>query len=221
MERNIAIASLMRVIQSSRAFNYIKSSKSPLKRKSKIRTDQPQTAAYEHVKINDNAPTQLSPPVEDSSATYEETKQELNEAIYGSNEVLLTAKTVFSLFPDTIVLDRAKLTITKRKSIGSADIVSLRIEDILNITASVGPLFGQVTITSRVLGAEPLIIPKLTRGDALRLKRIGQGYIMVLQREIDCNKIPTRELIGMLDKLGEDEHTGSAPVAAPVIILKK
>ena len=30
-----------------------------------------------------------------------------------------------------------------------------------------------------------------------------------------------RELIRMLAKLGEDEHTGAAPVATPVIIVKE
>src|SRR6478672_6144367 len=97
--------------------------------------------------------SQLSPPPSEPKKP-EETRQELQEAIAGSNDVLVTATTTLTLFPDTITVDRAKLTITRRTFLRTAEIMSMRVEDILNATATVGPIFGTVKIVSRVLNAE-------------------------------------------------------------------
>jgi hypothetical protein len=153
---------------------------------------------------------QASPPAaatEPHVATPEESKQELQEAIRGSNQVLASETTTLTLFPDTFTIDRAKLTVTKRWFFSSAEVMSMRIEDVLNVTATVGPLFGSVKIVSRVMNTEkPYTIGRFWRHDAERLKRITQGYVIALQRDIDCNSLPTAELSRMLEKLGQDDH---------------
>ncbi len=70
-----------------------------------------------------------------------EAKQELSEAIHASHEVLMSANTVFPFtpFPDTVTIDREKITITHRNFFMVSDAVSTRIDDILNVTANVGP----------------------------------------------------------------------------------
>lgn len=155
---------------------------------------------------------QLSPPAEQPEQRVmspEESKQELREAIRGSNQVLASATTTLSLFPDTLTIDRAKLTVTKRTFISTAEVMSIRVEDILNVTAAVGPFFGSIKIISRVMSPEkPYLLGRFWRSDAMRMKRIIQGYVIALQRHIDCNSLPTEELAHMLDKLGEDDHEG-------------
>ena len=149
---------------------------------------------------------QKSPPAEEQQSR-EESREELKQAIQGSNEVLVTATTAFPIFPDTLTLDRAKLTVTKRTFLRSAEVMSIRVEDILNVTATVGPLFGSVKVVSRVLTTgKPYTIGLFWRADAMRVKRIMQGYVIALQREIDCSALPTKELARMLDELGEDDH---------------
>lgn len=155
--------------------------------------------------------SQQSPPTVDEPkriTSPEESRKELKEAIEGSQEVLTTATTVFplELFPDTVTVDRAKLTVTKRRFVGVAEVMSMRIEDVLNVTSSVGPFFCTVTIVSRVFNSEPYTVGRFWRADAARLKRIIQGYVIALQRGIDCSSLSTRELSRMLDKLGEDDH---------------
>lgn len=155
--------------------------------------------------------TQMSPPVSDTShqdeKTAEDTKRELQEAIEGSNEVLARATCVLQVFPDSMVIDRAKVTIVKRNFYRMADIMSMRIEDVLNATSTVGPIFGTVSVTSRVLNDEQTThIGKFWRSDAKRLKRTLQGYVIALQRDIDCSKLQTKELAQMLEKLGADNH---------------
>ena len=153
---------------------------------------------------------QFSPPASESSTkslTSEESKQELKDAIKGSNEVLATATTTLTLFPDTLTVDRAKLTIAKRSFFRTAEIMSMRIEDILNVTTTVGPLFGNIKIISRVMNRDQdATVGRFWRKDAQRLKRITQGYVIALQRNIDCSSLGTRELASMLDKLGQDDH---------------
>lgn len=156
-------------------------------------------------------PRQTSPPpgedAEVRKTSPEESRQQLQNAIRGSNEVLATATTVLKIFPDTLTIDRAKLTVTKRTFFQTADVMSMRIEDIMNVTCKLGPFLGSVTIHTRIIGDQkPYTIGLFTRKDAIYLKRITQGYVIALQRQIDCSALPAGELVAMLDQLGEDDH---------------
>lgn len=155
-------------------------------------------------------PPQVSPPVQKSdpcAMTAEESRHELRQAIDGSNQILAQATTVLALFPDTLTIDRAKVTVTKRTFYRSADVMSMRIEDVLNATCTVGPVFGTVTIVSRVMNSDQIsTIGRFWRADAKRLKRVLQGYVIALQRSIDCSSLGARELASMLERLGADNH---------------
>lgn len=142
-------------------------------------------------------------------STPQESRQELRDAINDARQVLISATTVFPLtfFPDTITVDRTKITVTHRSFFRVAEVVSIRIEDILDIAAGVGPLFGSIRITSRFFNNEmPYSLNHFWREDAQRVKRITQGYMIALQKKIDCKNLSTRELAAMLDKLGQDDH---------------
>jgi hypothetical protein len=169
---------------------------------------------YPHIPAQYSPPaTYDAPPQSQDTPSPEETKQELEHAIAGAQEVLCTASTWFpiTLFPDTLTLDRAKLTVTHRTFIGIADVMSIRIEDLLNVTATMGPVFGSLRIVSRFFDAEkPYVINWFKRNDALRIKRITQGYVIALQRHIDCSSVPVAQLAAMLEKLGTDAHDTGA-----------
>lgn len=147
------------------------------------------------------------PPYDDPQAA--ETKRELSDAIHNSYEVLHSASTVFplSIFPDTVTLDRTKLTIIHRSFFSTAEVMSIRVEDILNVTVQAGPFFGSLHIVSRIMNPDkPYTITNLRREDALKLKRIMQGYIIAIQNHIDCTPFTTPELADMLNELGKDDH---------------
>ncbi len=136
-------------------------------------------------------------------------KQELKTAIRSSHQILASAKTVFpmTLFPDTVTVDREKLTITTRGFFRVAEVMSTRVEDILNVTVNVGPLFGSLKVVSRIFSPDkPYEIHHLWRDDAMKLKRIMQGYIIARQKEIDVTPLSTEDLSKMLDQLGKDDH---------------
>lgn len=124
-----------------------------------------------------------------------------------SNEVLASATTIFplTLFPDTVVLDRTKVTITKRDFFMSSKVISIRIEDVLNVSADVGPFFGSITLASRVLSSEDhFSINYFYRKDAIHLKHMIQGYVIAQHNKIDVAHLSQEELKETLAELGHD-----------------
>lgn len=134
------------------------------------------------------------------------TEEELIEAIGDAQDVLVRITTMFpfSLFPDTITIDRTKLTITHRDIFKSGEVLSINIEDILNVSASVGPFYGTIKISTRFYDSDkPYTIEHFSRADALKVKRIAQGYVIAKQKEVDCSALSNVELTKLLDELGK------------------
>lgn len=133
------------------------------------------------------------------------TARRLSEVIGNSQDILLTVSSAFPLgfFPDTITIDREKVTIVNRTFFRVAEIVSIRIEDVLNVTADVGPFFGAIKIHTRFFDANKHAVKYLRRTDALRTKRILQGYVVAVQKKIDCSAFSAVQLAGLLDELGQ------------------
>jgi hypothetical protein len=137
-----------------------------------------------------------------------ESLDKLKEVVVDSSEVLATARTTMTLFPDTLTLDKSKVTVTKRTFVSTSEVISMRIEDILSASVSLGPLFGSVKVLSRVMTPDkPTSIGLFWRKDAIRMKRLIQGYVMARQKEIDCSHLTKDELVETLDMMGEDNHT--------------
>lgn len=148
-----------------------------------------------------------STPPHISAEAAEDKDEKLKNIVTKSHEVLMSANTVFpiTLFPDTVTVDRTKITITRRDFFWTSDVISFRIEDVLNVSASVGPFFGALTIASRVMSTvDHFKINHLWRNDAIRLKHIIQGYVIAQHNSIDTAHLPTKELIDTLRELGHD-----------------
>jgi hypothetical protein len=136
----------------------------------------------------------------------DEAMQALNRAVWDSNEVLVTADTTSKLHKSTLTLNRAKLFAEKRSTLRTIDDMSVLIEDVLNVSATLGPISGTIKIATKFnTPGTPYSIGPFHRKDALKLKRIIQGYIIALQRKIDLNMVPTNELITHLYEIGEDD----------------
>lgn len=139
----------------------------------------------------------------------EKEARQLKKLIKRSNDVLATATTVFpfDLFPDTITVDRTKVTIIKRSFIWSQEVMSIRIEDVLNVTSGVGPIFGSLTIASRVMSSEDHFVTKFFwKDDAIHLKHIIQGYVIAQHNNIKTSHLEREELINTLAELGHDTN---------------
>lgn len=133
--------------------------------------------------------------------------EELADTLGESRDILVKATTVFplTLFPDTITVDKNKITITHRNFFKSGEVLSIAIEDVLNITTMVGPFFGKIKLATRFFDPnKPYEIDHFWREDALKIKRIVQGYLIARQKEIDTSSLPSKELAASLDELGRD-----------------
>lgn len=134
-------------------------------------------------------------------------KDAVVSTVEASQEVLTKATTVFpfTLFPDTITVDRTNITIAHRVFYKLAVIIKVKIEDILNVTPNVGPIFGSLRIvTTFVDPHSPYHVNYLKREDALRINRILNGYKIALQQKIDTTHLSKEELVELLDKLATD-----------------
>ena len=152
-------------------------------------------------------PTLIAP--EDAHASNLRKIDKLRNIAKRSHEVLASVNTVFPMtfFVDTVIVDRTKVTIINRTFFFTAKTISVRIEDILNVTCSVGPFFGSVMISSRVMNStDHFEIERFWRHDAIMLKHIIQGYMIALHNDIDTTQLNREELIEHLIELGHENN---------------
>jgi hypothetical protein len=132
---------------------------------------------------------------------------QLKQAVRKSNQVLASVRTVFpiTLFPDSIIVDRTKVTIVKRDFFFTSNAISFQIEDILNVSCAVGPLFGSLTIASRVMSTiDHFNINYLWRNDALFLQNLIQGHLIAKNNKLETEHLSLKETIDALCELGKD-----------------
>lgn len=130
---------------------------------------------------------------------------ELRKVTSRSHEIMFKTKTVFpfDLFPDTVVIDREKLTIAEHLFFFVGRTISVPVRDILSVEVDTGPFFGQIKLVSRYFFTNPQSIHFLWRSHAIKLQCLLQGYIIAHEREIDCRNIERDHLEKLLLDLGE------------------
>lgn len=135
----------------------------------------------------------------------ETNEEKLMDVTVGAHDILFTASTVFPfvLFTDSISMDRQQLTIVHRAFFRTANSISVRIEDVLNIESNVGPFFGSIHIFSKFFSNDIKSIGFLSRSNTLKIQRLIQGYMIAHHRKIDCSTIEKGQLIILLNDLGQ------------------
>lgn len=135
-------------------------------------------------------------------------REGLRKIVKKSHQLLASYQTVIlpmNLFPDSVTVDRTKVTITKRAFFWTSSVISIRIEDVLNVACSTGPIFGSLIISSRVMNStDHYEIDYFWRKDALYLKQLIQGYVIAQHNQIETSHLSRDELIKTLLDLGND-----------------
>lgn len=129
----------------------------------------------------------------------------LKTIVRHSKEEIARVQTVFpfTLFPDDIILDRTKITIIKRNFFWSAEVISIRIEDIFNVSSSVGPFLGSITVSSRIMNSvDHFEIDRLWRRDAIEVKTLIQGYMIAKHNNVELDHLTVEEMIETLQEFG-------------------
>lgn len=136
----------------------------------------------------------------------------MHRVVEQAREILMTATTVMlpsNLFPDTVTVDRMKVSVKLRTFFWTENVVSVRIEDILNVSTGLGPFFGSLRISTRVMNSiDHFEIRGFWRKEAIELKRIIQGYMIAVHEDIETSSLSTERLIRKLKELGDEPHVG-------------
>lgn len=132
----------------------------------------------------------------------------IKQVVKQSHEILAAARTVIlpvNLFPDSIHVDRTKVTITRRTFFWTSQVITTRIEDILSVTSNFGPIFGSLTISTRVMNStDHYEINYFWRKDAVYLKQLIQGYVIAQHNKIETSHMSASELVKTLLEIGQD-----------------
>jgi hypothetical protein len=139
----------------------------------------------------------------------EEAVHKLEGMVEKAQNVLCRARAVWPLdfFPDTITIDRKKLTIEHRSFWGVKQTVSVRHSDVTNVQAHVGPFFGSLIITSEHFINNIQTIKYLPRVDVLKIQQLIQGMIIAHKEGVELNDIDDKRLLKLLNELGDSENT--------------
>jgi hypothetical protein len=109
----------------------------------------------------------------------------------------------FTLFPDGINIDRRKITVIHRAFLGKSVVLSVPLADIHRVELSTGPILGSLKIMAKFFDDKPVTVNFLKKSDAFLVKRLLDGFIIAIERNIDCSTMPRDELTAMLKGLGQ------------------
>ena len=130
----------------------------------------------------------------------------LVELVGATEDNLLSVHTVFPfvLIADTLKIDRQKLTVVHNSLFGASQTASIRLKDLRNVQADIGPLFGSITLTSQHFLNNTQSIKFLKRKDIIEAQRLLQGFMIAHEAQIVTDNIEHNELKSLLNKLGQE-----------------
>lgn len=168
-----------------------------------------QLSADRHAKKpNDNTKAAFPDSQEASRPSDEPEPGEVHEKLIDitekAHDILFTADTVFpfTLFPDTITLDREKLTVVERFFFRVAKVITVPISSMISADCHVGPFFGSVHMTSKYFVDNTHVVRFLWREQAEEVHRLIQGFIIAQEKKIDVSDIDKEDLKVLLHDLG-------------------
>lgn len=163
------------------------------------RREEQQNQASSSPEINAKHKSKGNDPVKDL--------ERLKDAVTTSLPTIIKAKAVFpfDLFPDTISIDRKKVTVVHRTFFFMQQTISVQLQDIKNVEANLGPFFGSLIMTSQHFKNNVQHINFLKRSEVVEVQHILQGIIAAVNEKIDIASIDISKLRTMLKELGEGD----------------
>lgn len=119
--------------------------------------------------------------------------------------VLLEVSTVFpfDLFPSRIRVGTQSVAVIDTIFFASHETKTILISDIFNIELMTTPFFSTLELINRQPMAPTTKIKFLRTADALALKNLVQGLMMLSAKNIDLSKYTAEEIKDQITKLGE------------------
>jgi len=122
-----------------------------------------------------------------------------------SNAILFKASTVFpfTFFPDTIIIDKTKITIIERLFFYNADIRSYALEDIINVDIGIGILFSTLKCETRYDNKKVFVLRYLKKKDASFARKLIQGLIIAKREGVHLEEISEEEILSYGEEIGK------------------
>lgn len=142
----------------------------------------------------------------------EKVKDKLKTLVEHEDVVLLKAKTFFpfDLFPDTIVIDTTKVSVTKKLFFATEQLTVINYKDIADVRLETSLFLANLKITylPKIEGFMPpdtkqMKINLLSRRDAVKAQHTIKGILIARREGIDISRLTPDELENVITQLGE------------------
>lgn len=144
----------------------------------------------------------------DTGIIFSKDKEKIVSLAKASNSILFQATTVFpfNFFPDTITIDKTKITINERIFFFSENIRSYAIEDILNIDVGSSIFFATLTCKTRYDSKEAFRLRFMKKNDASFAKKLIQGLIIAKREGVRIDELTKEEIMKYGEVIGKGDR---------------
>lgn len=131
--------------------------------------------------------------------------EQLNELVDRTQTVLFKARSIFpfDFFPDEISVSLTKVTMVNRQFFSSGTTQSVYIKDIMDVIVDSGPFFATLKIIDVSFAENKLVVEYLSKGDAMKARRLIEGLTIASKMNIDLTKVDKNYLINHIQELGK------------------
>lgn len=98
---------------------------------------------------------------------------------YTEPGTLHRVKSIFplQLFPDELIVTKEKVTHLRNMGPGMREVIDIPLNDVVQVEADVGPIFGHVHVHPKMRKQEDILITRVWKKDALAIQRIIESLI--------------------------------------------
>lgn len=131
--------------------------------------------------------------------------QEISQLSEASQDILFQCSSVFpfTLFPDSISVDKKKVTIVYSLFFFSKSVFTILLEDIRTVKVDSGLFFGTLSIEVAGYEQNPQPLNFLPKFSAFKIRDIIMGLVAARREEIGIGKINKKELSIRAKKIGQ------------------
>lgn len=133
-----------------------------------------------------------------------EQKKRFSSLVQVSETELFRARSVFpfDFFPDEISVEATQVSLILRDFFFTETVHSLPIKNITDCILETSPFFGTIILVDVSFIQNSVTIQYLKKSDAMRVRRIIQGLMVVSKESIDLSRYNPKELREHAEKLG-------------------
>lgn len=139
---------------------------------------------------------------------YSKDKEKIVTLAHASDSILFKASTFFpfTFFPNTIIIDKTKVTIIERLFFFHQNTTSYAIEDILNVEVDSSIFFSILTCLTRYDNKKAFRLSYLKRGDATFAKKLLQGLIIAKREGVHIEELSKEEILTYGEVIGKGDR---------------